>query len=92
MVDLSALAELAGVIDFVELVRVLGVHRMCPAMVTGGNAAMAAALAAGLPAAPAALPVPKAKIVEVVREIEVLREVEVLPRSCARCRCRPTAR
>jgi septum site-determining protein MinC len=76
VVDLSALAQDEGELDAAGLVRVLAAHRMRPAMAVGGNAAqMAAALAAGLPAAPEALPAPRTKTVEVVREVEVLREV-----------------
>jgi septum site-determining protein MinC len=76
VVDLSALAQDEGELDAAELVRVLSAHRMRPAMAAGGNAAqMAAALAAGLPAAPEALPAPRTKTVEVIREVEVVREV-----------------
>jgi septum site-determining protein MinC len=80
VVDLAPLRERAEPIAFAELVAALRVHRMRPALVTGGNAAqMADALAAGLPAAPAAAPAPKARTieVEVIREVEVVREVPV---------------
>jgi len=78
VVDLSALAGDAAELDFTELVRVLSAHRMRPAMARGGSAGqMAAALAAGLPAAPEPLPAPRPKTVEVevIREVEVVREV-----------------
>ena len=81
VVELSALAGLDEAIDFTGLVRVLGAHRMRPAMASGGTAGqMADALAAGLPAAPEALPAPRARTVEVevVREVETIREVEVV--------------
>ena len=81
VVELSALAGSEASVDFPEVLRVLRAHRMRPAMAAGGNAAqMAEALAAGLPAAPEALPAPRAKTVEVevVREVETIREVEVV--------------
>ena len=73
VIDLAPLCEREEPLAFAELVAALRKHRMRPALVTGGSAAqMADALAAGLPAAPAALPPPKARTVEV----EVIREVE----------------
>ena len=73
VIDLAPLCEREEPLAFAELVAALRKHRMRPALVTGGTAAqMADALAAGLPAAPAALPPPKARTVEV----EVIREVE----------------
>jgi septum site-determining protein MinC len=73
VIDLAPLREREAPLAFAELVAALRRHRMRPALVTGGNAAqMADALAAGLPAAPAAEPPPKARTVEV----EVIREVE----------------
>jgi septum site-determining protein MinC len=73
VIDLGPLREHAEPLAFAELVAALRRHRMRPALVTGGNVAqMADALAAGLPAAPAAVPTPKPRTVEV----EVLREVE----------------
>jgi septum site-determining protein MinC len=78
VVDLSALAPDAPELDFPELVRLLSAHRMRPAMACGGSVEqMAGALAAGLPAAPEALPAPRPKMVEVevIREVEVVREV-----------------
>ena len=78
VVELSALAEPDDAIDFPALVQLLGEFRARVALVSGGSAAqMAAALAAGLPAAPEGLPAPKPKTVEVevLREVEVVREV-----------------
>jgi len=78
VVDLSAVADRGDELDFGALLRILASHRMRPAMATGGSdSQMAAALAAGLPAAPAALPAPRSKTVEVevIREVEVVREV-----------------
>jgi len=78
VLDLAPLREHEGPVAFADLVAALRAHRMCPAMVTGGNAAqMADALAAGLPAAPEAMPPPKPRTVEVevLREVEVVREV-----------------
>ncbi len=73
VIDLAPLCEREEPLAFAELVAALRKHRMRPALVTGGTAAqMADALAAGLPAAPAALPPPKARTVEV----EVIREIE----------------
>jgi septum site-determining protein MinC len=73
VIDLAPLCEREEPLAFAGLVAALRKHRMRPALVTGGTAAqMADALAAGLPAAPAALPPPKARTVEV----EVIREVE----------------
>ena len=73
VIDLAPLCEREEPLAFAELVAALRKHRMRPALVTGGTAAqMADALAAGLPAAPAALPPPRARTVEV----EVIREVE----------------
>lgn len=75
VIDLAPLRGHAEPVAFAELVAALRRHRMRPALVTGGNAAqMADALAAGLPAAPAAVPTPKPRAVEV--EVEVIREVE----------------
>jgi septum site-determining protein MinC len=73
VIDLAPLCEREEPLAFAGLVAALRKQRMRPALVTGGTAAqMADALAAGLPAAPAALPPPKARTVEV----EVIREVE----------------
>ena len=73
VIDLAPLRSNEAAVAFPELVAALRRHRMRPALVTGGNAAqMADALAAGLPAAPEAVPTPKARTVEV----EVIREVE----------------
>ncbi len=82
LLDLSPLAGEAAALPFAELVQALAQHRMRPSLVTGGSAQqMADALAAGLPAAPAAVPVPKPRTVEVerevIREVEVVREVPV---------------
>ena len=80
VLDLAPLREHAEPIAFAELVQALQQHRMRPAMVTGGSAQqMADALAAGLPAAPEAMPAPKPRTVEVEREVivEVVREVPV---------------
>jgi len=76
VVDLSGLASVEGPLDMAALVRVLSAHRMRPVLASGGTPAqMAEARAAGLPAAPEALPSPKPRTVEVLREIEVVREV-----------------
>ena len=82
VLDIAALADLDAPLDFAELVRVLRAHRTVPVMVLGGSAAqMAAALDAGLAAAPEPVHAPKAKTktveVEVIREVEVVREVPV---------------
>ena len=74
VIDLAPLRDIEQPIAFAELLAALRQHRMRPALATGGSAAqMADALAAGLPAAPATVPPPKARIVEV----EVVREVPV---------------
>ena len=82
VLDIAALADMAGPLDFAELVRVLRAHRTVPVMVLGGSAAqMAAALDAGLAAAPEPVPAPKQRAktveVEVVREVPVEVRVEV---------------
>jgi septum site-determining protein MinC len=74
VVDLAPLREREEPIAFADIVAALRAHRMRPAMVSGGSAQqMADALAAGLAAAPDAVPAPKARTVEV----EVIREVPV---------------
>lgn len=78
VLDLAPLREHEEAVAFAHLVAALRAHRMCPVMVTNGNAAqMADALAAGLAAAPEAAPPLKARTVEVevIREVEVVREV-----------------
>ena len=78
VLDLAPVREREDAVAFDAIVAALRAHRMRPALVTGGSAAqMADALAAGLPAAPAALPAPKPRTVEVevIREVEVVREV-----------------
>jgi septum site-determining protein MinC len=80
VIDLAPLRERDEPIAFGAVVAALRKHRMCPSLVTGGNAAqMADALAAGLAAAPEAAPAPKPRTVEVevIREVEVVREVPV---------------
>ena len=82
VLDIAALADMDASLDFAELVRVLRAHRTVPVMVLGGSAAqMAAALDAGLAAAPEPVPAAKARTrtveVEVIREVEVVREVPV---------------
>ena len=80
VIDLSALREADLPLPFAEIVGALSLHRMRPALVTGGSAQqMADALAAGLPAAPEPAPLPKPRTVEVEREVirEVVREVPV---------------
>ncbi len=74
VIDLAPLREREEPIAFADIVAALRAHRMRPAMVSGGSAQqMADALAAGLAAAPDAVPAPKARTVEV----EVIREVPV---------------
>jgi len=80
VIDLAPLRQREddGTIAFADIVAALRAHRMCPVMVTGGNAQqLADALAAGLPATPEAAPPPKPRTVEVevIREVEVVREV-----------------
>jgi septum site-determining protein MinC len=78
VLDLAPLRGRDEPLAFAELVAALRRHRMRPSLVTGGSAAqMADALAAGLPAAPAAAapPRPRTVEVEVIREVEVVREV-----------------
>ena len=76
VVDLSGLASCDDPLDMATLVQVLSAHRMRPVLATGGTPAqMADARAVGLPAAPEALPTPKPRTVEVLREVEVVREV-----------------
>ncbi len=82
VLDITALADLDEPLAFAEFVRVLRAHRTAPVMVLGGSAAqMAAALEAGLAAAPEPVPAPKQRTktveVEVIREVEVVREVPV---------------
>lgn len=80
VIDIAALRESAGTLDFPRLLKVLRAHRMRPVLVSGGSGAqMNAALKAGLAAAPEAVLAPRAKTVEVVREVqvEVVREVPV---------------
>jgi septum site-determining protein MinC len=74
VVDLAALRQEDAAVDFAEVLRLLRAHRAAPVMAAGGSAAqMAAALEAGLAAAPEALPPARVKTVEV----EVVREVSV---------------
>jgi septum site-determining protein MinC len=74
VVDLAPLREREEPIAFADIVAALRAHRMRPSLVTGGSEQqMADALAAGLAAAPDAVPAPKARAVEV----EVIREVPV---------------
>ena len=78
LVDLAPLREVEEPLAFADIVAALSRHRMRPVLVSGGNARqMADALAAGLPAAPEAVPAPKPRIVEVEREVirEAVREV-----------------
>jgi septum site-determining protein MinC len=78
VLDLAPVREREDAVAFDAIVAALRAHRMRPALVTGGSAAqMADALAAGLPAAPAAMPAPRPRTVEVevIREVEVVREV-----------------
>ena len=78
VIDLAPLRERDDPIAFADVVAALRAHRMRPAMVSGGSAQqMADALAAGLAAAPDAVPMPKPRTVEVevIREVEVVREV-----------------
>jgi septum site-determining protein MinC len=80
VIDLAPLRELAEPIAFDALVAALRRHRMRPTLVAGGSAQqMADALAVGLPAAPASVPAPRTRTVEVEREVirEVVREVSV---------------
>ncbi|MEO5686442.1 MAG: septum site-determining protein MinC [Burkholderiaceae bacterium] len=80
VIDLAPVREREEPIAFDAVVAALRKHRMCPSLVTGGNAAqMADALAAGLAAAPDVAPPqkPRAVEVEVIREVEVVREVPV---------------
>jgi septum site-determining protein MinC len=74
VIDLAPLREREEPIAFADIVAALRAHRMRPSLVTGGSEQqMADALAAGLAAAPDAVPAPKARAVEV----EVIREVPV---------------
>jgi len=74
VIDLAPLREREEPIAFADIVAALRAHRMRPAMVSGGSEQqMADALAAGLAAAPDAVPAPKPRTVEV----EVIREVPV---------------
>lgn len=74
VIDLAPVREHAEPIAFADIVAALRAHRMRPSLVTGGSAQqMADALAAGLAAAPDAVPSPKPRTVEV----EVIREVPV---------------
>ena len=78
VIDVAPLRESGEAIAFDAVVAALRRHRMRPSLVTGGNTAqMADALAAGLAAAPEAVPAPKPRTVEVevIREVEVVREV-----------------
>ena len=78
VLDLAPVREREDAVAFDAIVAALRAHRMRPALVTGGSAAqMTDALAAGLPAAPAAMPAPRPRTVEVevIREVEVVREV-----------------
>ena len=76
LIDLSPLAETDETIDFAALLTLLRTYRVQPLAVRSGSSVqMAAALAAGLVAAPEALPVRTAPAPEVVRE--VVREVPV---------------
>jgi septum site-determining protein MinC len=76
VIDLAPLREREEPIAFADIVAALRAHRMRPSLVTGGSEQqMADALAAGLAAAPDAVPAPKARAVEV--EVEVIREVPV---------------
>ena len=77
VIDVSPLRERDEAVAFADIVAALRVHRMRPSLVTGGSAQqMADALAAGLPAAPEAVPAPKARTAEVEVIREVVREVE----------------
>jgi septum site-determining protein MinC len=74
VIDLAPVREREEPIAFADIVAALRAHRMRPSLVTGGSEQqMADALAAGLAAAPDAVPAPKARAVEV----EVIREVPV---------------
>jgi septum site-determining protein MinC len=76
VIDLAPVREREAPIAFADIVAALRAHRMRPSLVTGGSEQqMADALAAGLAAAPDAVPAPKARAVEV--EVEVIREVPV---------------
>lgn len=78
LIDLSHIREAVDPVDFAELRRVLSSHHTQPVAVRGGSAEqMAAAHAAGLMAAPDALPARSApvEIREVIREVEVVREI-----------------
>jgi septum site-determining protein MinC len=78
VIDLSPVRARGEPIAFADIVAALRKHRMRPSLVTGGSAAqMSDALAAGLAAAPEAVPPPKPRTleVEVIREVEVVREV-----------------
>ena len=80
VLDLAPLREREDALAFDAIVSALRTHRMRPVLATGGSAAqMADALAAGLAAAPEAVPPPRPRTVEVevIREVEVVREVPV---------------
>ena len=91
LIDLAAVHDAPGPIDFKTLASLLRAHRMLPIAVRGGTADQhAAALAAGLAEAsddsaateavrsePAVREVVREVIKEVVHEVEVLREVPV---------------
>ena len=82
LIDLSHVSAVLEPIDFVELRRLLHMHRTQPVAVRGGSASqMQAAQKAGLMAAPDAMPArssaPEVREVvrEVIREVEVVREI-----------------
>lgn len=85
LIDLAAVRESDAEIDFAAIVALLRQYRTLPVAVRGGSEQqMAAALAAGLAAAPEELPVraaapvaaaPAPEVREVVREVEVVREI-----------------
>ena len=83
LIDLTAVRDEGGTIDFAALVQALRMHRTQPVAVRGGSPAqMEAARAAGLAEAPEAAPAraqpPRESAVrEVIREVEVVREVPV---------------
>ena len=78
ILELGALADHHDGLDCAGLLSVLHAHRIRPVLASGGTPAqMAAALAAGLPAAPAALQPARARTVEVIKEVEITREVPV---------------
>lgn len=78
LIDLAHVSDVTDPVDFVELRRVLRMHHTQPVAVRGGSPEqMEAAKAAGLMAAPDAMPARSApvEVREVIREVEVVREI-----------------